>query len=144
MKLRTDAECHRIDSENFTALYNEIQARKAYNVEKPDDKYSHYDAIIDGRVLVEIKRRDFASDAFPDYLMNKAKIDILREAPEDVYGIFFFTDCWFVFSLRQEFAERELTVDNPKKGRIKEKNYVILPQHGKYYTYKTVIPWLDK
>lgn len=145
MKLKNDAECQSLDDDNFELLYSECQARKAYDIVKPEDGYCRYDAIIDKRIRVEIKRRPCTSDQYPDYFMRKEKIDTLRGMAGDCFGVFFFTDCWFVFDLRQEFPTRRSFVDNPAKGSRYEINYVIKPSQGRFYTYRTTpLPWENK
>lgn len=137
-----DNRCNLIKKQNTETYYNEIQARRNVVSFQRTKGYRRYDCLLDGRVVVTIKRRDCKSTDYPCYFLNKEKVQALKMGtPHSVVAVFFFEDCWFSVNLRQEFSEQVSDVYNPRKGNRRETSYVIFPSQGQFHHYRTVPTW---
>ena len=101
-----------------------------------------YDAVVDGFILIEFKRRNYKSTDFDEYWMNTQKINFLRRSTlkgKKCYGVLFFDDKWFMFPVTEDETEFKYAgwkkVMNPMQGYTTEENYAIKPEQGKFYSY---------
>lgn len=132
----------RQEGEDFKLFQMEVLKRKPDAVITQTVAGCRYDAVIDGNIFIEFKRRNYPSDRFKGYWMNTGKINFLRRTSlegKKCYGVFFFDDRWFMFPVTDDETEFKYVgwckVDNPMTGYSKEENYEIRPDQGKFYKY---------
>ena len=122
-------------------FYTEIQTRKTNPTFEPSaGEFDEYDVLFNGLYHVELKRRYIRSDnkKFQPYYIRKSKVDWLRKNTPRGILVFFFNDRWFAVDVRKNFeVDDPRAVDNPREGERKEINYLVRPEDGKFYEYKT-------
>lgn len=84
---------------------------------KETDQYCHWD--LEGtykgqRYLFELKNRTFLSWTYNDVFLNKDKYDWLREQPEKVILVMFWTDKFVMLNLKTKTPD-EVTYENCKR-----------------------------
>lgn len=133
----------RQEGDDFEVFKKEVLARKSDCKITQMAEGCRYDAVVDGNVLVEFKRRNYRSDQFKEYWINTQKVNFLRRSTikgKKCFIALFFSDKWFMVPVTDDETEFKYLgwkkVDNPMNGYSSEENYGIRADQGKFYEYK--------
>ncbi len=91
--------------------------KKGFRDVKETDQYCHWD--LEGtykgqKCLFELKNRTFLSWTYGDVFLNKDKYDWLREQPEKMILVMFWTDKFVMLNLKTKTPD-EVTYENCKR-----------------------------
>lgn len=143
MQLKTNAEAHQVDKENYETFKREVENRWKYIHAEKTSEYAANDVLLNGKHVVEMKRRECPSWAYGNFFFSLSKMEELRELFPDsiLLGVMFFTDKWFCFDLKQGFELKNKFVKNPIKGSRMEWQCVVYPSQGTWYDYTETPAW---